>query len=77
MTNDIYSERKKKALDILLKAVGSKKVRLAEELDVSIQTVQMWFLRNQISKAGAEKVSQHKLLSQYITKEELRPDVSW
>ena len=75
--SDIYKIPKKKALDTLLKAVGNKKIRLAEELDVSEQTVQMWFLRGQISKPGAQKVSEHELLSQYITKEELRPDITW
>lgn len=75
MSKDIYTWRKEKALKTLLKAVGNVKARLADELEVSEQVVQGWFLRGQISKSGAIKVSEHSLLSKYISKEELRPDI--
>lgn len=75
--SDIYSERKQKALNVLLQAVGGRKSLLAKELEVSEQTIQMWFLRGQISKKGAVAVSNHEFLSERISKQELRPDVSW
>ena len=75
MTN-IYDKKKRTALNSLLKLVGKKSI-LATALGYSNQTIQMWFLRGQISKDGALKVEQHPELSKYITKEELRPDVDW
>lgn len=73
--SDIYSGKKLTALKKLLHLVGNKKSRLAFELKVHKQTVQMWFMRGQISKDGALAVASHDELSKLISKEELRPDI--
>lgn len=76
-TPTLYSERKRKALDKLLKLADNKKCNLAKELGFSTQTIQMWFTRGQISKNAAVLVSNHEFFSKHISKEELRPDVIW
>lgn len=73
----LYKHQKKRALKKLLKLADGKKVNIARELGISVQTVQMWFLREQISPFGAKKVDIHEYFGRYVTKEELRPDIDW
>lgn len=73
----LYADRKEQALNKLLELADGRKVFLARELKTSVQSVQMWFMRKQISKPGALKIEEHPYFSLHITKEELRPDIDW
>lgn len=73
----LYKHQKKRSLFKLLKLADGKKVNIARQLGITVQAVQMWFLREQISPIGARKVDAHEYFGRYMTKEELRPDVEW
>lgn len=77
MSPSLYKKRKKDALKKLLCLADGKKVNIARELGLTEQTVQMWFIRGQISQSGAVKIAEHEYFGKHLTKEEMRPDVNW
>lgn len=75
--SSLYKDKKQAALDKLLELAEGKKVHIANELGVSFQTVQMWFLRGQISRVAAQTVMKHEYFKSHFTLSELRPDIKW
>ena len=72
--NKKYLLRQKRALNKLIGYYDYDRATLANALDVDITVVYTWFRRGRISATKA--IEAEKITKGYVTKKELRPDVS-
>lgn len=70
---ELIKQKQKAALTSLIEWAGNKSV-LARLLKVSPQAVAAWALRGRIS--AKKSIEAEELTNGYLTKEQLRPDVS-